>query len=188
MLELAIRRTDGPSLLVLSRQNLPALRTDTAENRCARGGYVLAESEGPRQATLISTGSEVPLAMAAREALAADGIGVAVVSLPCWELFAAQDESYRAQVLGGAPRVGIEAAGDFGWDRWLWPGTALSSACTVSVLRGSTKTCTSISASRRRQSQRRCAGSCSDLVRPAHARSTRHCELATGRRRPTRAG
>jgi transketolase len=119
--ELSIRRTDGPSLLVLSRQNLPTLRTDTAENRCARGGYVLAESEGPRQATLISTGSEVAIAMAAREALASEGIGAAVVSLPCWELFAAQDESYRAQVLGGAPRVGIEAAGDFGWDRWLGP-------------------------------------------------------------------
>jgi transketolase len=117
--ELAIRRTDGPSLLVLSRQNLPTWRTDTAENRCARGGYVLAESEGARQGTLISTGSEVPIAMAAREMLAADGIGVAVVSLPCWELFAAQDESYRAQVLGGAPRVGIEAAAEFGWERWL---------------------------------------------------------------------
>jgi transketolase len=119
--ELAIRRTDGPSLLVLTRQALPALRTDTAENRCARGGYVLAESDGPRQATLVSTGSEVPIAMAARETLAAEGIGVAVVSLPCWELFAAQDESYRAQVLGGAPRIGIEAAAEFGWDRWLGP-------------------------------------------------------------------
>jgi transketolase len=119
--ELSIRRTDGPSLLVLSRQNLPTWRTDTAENRCARGGYVLAESEGARQATLISTGSEVPIAMAAREMLAAGGIGVAVVSLPCWELFAAQDESYRAQVLGGAPRVGIEAAAEFGWERWLGP-------------------------------------------------------------------
>ena len=69
--------------------------------------------------------------MAAREALAADGIGVAVVSLPCWELFAAQDVSYRAQVLGGAPRIGIEAAGDFGWDRWLGPD-GVSSACTGS--------------------------------------------------------
>jgi transketolase len=59
--------------------------------------------------------------MAAREMLAVDGIGVAVVSLPCWELFAQQDESYRAQVLGGAPRVGIEAAAEFGWDRWLAP-------------------------------------------------------------------
>ena len=117
--ELAIRRTDGPSLLVLTRQALPTLRTDTAENRCARGGYVLAEAEGPRQATLIATGSEVSIAMAARESLAGEGIAVAVVSLPCWELFAQQDEAYRAQVLGGAPRVGIEAACGFGWERWL---------------------------------------------------------------------
>ena len=117
--ELSIRRTEGPSLLVLSRQALPALRTDAGENRCARGGYVLAEAEGPRQATLIATGSEVSIAMAARETLAADGIHVAVVSLPCWELFAQQDEAYRAEVLGGAPRIGIEAAGGFGWERWL---------------------------------------------------------------------
>jgi transketolase len=117
--ELAIRRTDGPSLLVLTRQALPTMRTDTAENRCARGGYVLAEAEGPRQATLIATGSEVSIAMAARETLAAEGVGVAVVSLPCWELFSQQDEAYRATVLGGVPRIGIEAAGGFGWERWL---------------------------------------------------------------------
>ncbi len=103
--ELALRRTDGPSLLALSRQSLPEFRTDTAENRCARGAYVLAEADGARQATIIATGSEVMIAMAARDALAADGIKAAVVSLPCWELFAAQDESYRAGVLGGAPRV-----------------------------------------------------------------------------------
>ena len=119
--ELAIRRTDGPSLLVLTRQALPALRSDTAENRCARGGYVLAEAEGPRQATLIATGSEVSIAMAARDRLAAEGIAVAVVSLPCWKLFAQQDAAYRAEVLGGAPRVGIEAACEFGWDKWLGP-------------------------------------------------------------------
>ena len=117
--ELSVRRTDGPSLLVLTRQALPALRTDTAENRCARGGYVLAEAEGPRQATVIGTGSEVTIAMAARDALAAEGIAVAVVSLPCWELFSQQDEAYREAVLGGAPRIGIEAAGNFGWERWL---------------------------------------------------------------------
>jgi len=117
--ELAIRRTDGPSLLVLTRQALPTMRTDTAENRCARGGYVLAEADGPRQATLIATGSEVSIAMAARESLAGEGIGVAVVSLPCWELFSQQDEAYRAGVLGGVPRIGIEAAGGFGWERWL---------------------------------------------------------------------
>jgi transketolase len=119
--ELSIRRTDGPSLLVLTRQALPTMRTDTAENRCARGGYVLAESDGPRQATLIATGSEVAIAMAARELLAADGVHTAVVSLPCWKLFEQQDEAYRAAVLGGAPRIGIEAACDFGWDRWLGP-------------------------------------------------------------------
>ncbi|WP_254073105.1 transketolase [Acidisphaera sp. S103] len=119
--ELAVRRSDGPSLLVLSRQELPAWRTDITENRSARGGYVLAEADGARQATLIATGSEVPIAMAAREKLAGDNIAVAVVSLPCWELFAQQDAAYRAQVLGGAPRVGIEAASGFGWDQWLGP-------------------------------------------------------------------
>jgi transketolase len=119
--ELALRRTDGPSLLALSRQALPALRDDAGENRCARGGYVLAEADGPRVATVISSGSEVSIAMAAREALAAEKIAIAVVSLPCWELFSQQDESYRASVLGTAPRIGIEAAGGFGWERWLGP-------------------------------------------------------------------
>ena len=119
--ELAIRRADGPSLLVLTRQALPQMRTSAAENCCARGGYVLAESDGPRRATLIATGSEVAIAMAAREALAAEGIGVAVVSLPCWELFALQDAAYRATVLGDVPRIGIEAACAFGWDQWLGP-------------------------------------------------------------------
>jgi transketolase len=117
--ELAIRRADGPSVLVLTRQNLPALRSDVAENRSGRGGYVLAEADGPRQATVLATGSEVEIAMRAREMLAGEGIGVAVVSMPCWELFELQDETYRAEVLGGAPRVAIEAAGPFGWDRWL---------------------------------------------------------------------
>ena len=117
--ELAIRRPDGPSVLVLSRQTLPAWRTEVSENRCARGGYVLAEAEGPRRATIIATGSELPIAMASRERLAGENIAVAVVSLPCWELFAAQDHAYRAQVLGGTPRVGIEAAGGFGWQQWL---------------------------------------------------------------------
>jgi transketolase len=119
--ELALRRADGPSLIALSRQALPALRSDCAENRSARGGYVIAEAEGPRQATLIATGSEVAIAMAARETLASDGVRVAVVSLPCWELFAQQTEDYRAEVLGGALRIGIEAGIGFGWERWLGP-------------------------------------------------------------------
>ncbi len=120
--ELAIRRTDGPSLLVLTRQPVPALRSDIGENRCARGGYVLAEAEGARQVTLIATGSEVAIALVAREALAAEGVAAAVVSLPSWELFSAQDEAYRAEVLGGVPRVGVEAACGFGWERWLGDG------------------------------------------------------------------
>ena len=117
--ELAVKRADGPSVLALTRQNLATLRGDAGENRCARGGYVLAEASGARKATLIATGSEVGVALAAQTALEAEGIPAAVVSLPCWELFAAQDESYRAQVLGDALRVGIEAAVGFGWERWI---------------------------------------------------------------------
>ncbi len=117
--ELAVRRTDGPSLLVLSEQPLPALRADVGENRCARGGYVLAEANGPRAATLIASGSEVSLAMTARERLAGDGIAAAVVSMPAWALFARMETAERAAVLGGAPRFGIEAACGFGWERWL---------------------------------------------------------------------
>ena len=122
--ELAVRRADGPSVLVLSCHAQPAWRSDITENRCARGGYVLAEADGPRQATIIATGSEVSIAMASRERLAAEGVAVAVVSLPSWDLFARQDDTYRAQVLGGAPRVGIEAASAFGWDQWLGPDGA----------------------------------------------------------------
>ena len=117
--ELAVRRTGGPSLLVLARQELPPLRQDAAENRSARGGYVLIEADGARQATLIATGSEVAIAVEARRMLAESGIAAAVVSLPCWELFAQQDERYRLDVLGAALRVGVEAACSFGWERWL---------------------------------------------------------------------
>jgi len=117
--ELALRDKDRPSLLVLSCQPVPALRADTAENRCARGGYVLAEAGGARRATLLASGSEVSLAMLAREALEEEGVPVAVVSLPCWGLFNGQHASYREAVLGGAPRFGIEAASGFGWERWL---------------------------------------------------------------------
>jgi transketolase len=69
--------------------------------------------------TLLATGSEVSIAMEARDALAKDGIRTAVVSMPCWELFEAQPEAYRNAVLGAAPRVGVEAAVRLGWDRWL---------------------------------------------------------------------
>ena len=117
--ELALRRADGPSVLALTRQAVPALRNDAGENRCARGGYVLAEADGARQVTLIATGSEVSLAITAQKLLAEAGIAAAVVSLPCWEIFAQQPAEYRDGVLGTAPRIGIEAAVGFGWERIL---------------------------------------------------------------------
>jgi transketolase len=119
---LALQRRDGPSLLALTRQSLPLLRREPdAENRSARGAYVLAEADGQRQVTLLATGSEVCVAMAAREALAQGGIRAAVVSMPCWEIFDKAPKEYQAAVLGSAPRVGVEAAVRFGWDRWLGP-------------------------------------------------------------------
>jgi transketolase len=84
------------------------------------GGYVLADADSKRQAILIATGSEVEVALKARDLLQAEGIGTRVVSMPCMELFAAQEESYRKRVLPGGPvRVGIEAGVRQGWDQWL---------------------------------------------------------------------
>ncbi|MBK1841341.1 transketolase [Azospirillum sp. YIM B02556] len=118
--QIALEATGAPSVLALTRQNVPTLRTEhTAENRSARGAYVLAEAEGGRKATILATGSEVSLAMEARKALQAQGIGTAVVSMPSWELFERQDDAYKASVLGTGVRVGVEAAIRLGWDRWL---------------------------------------------------------------------
>jgi transketolase len=122
--QLALERQDGPSVLALTRQNLPPLRLagNPAENRSARGAYVLAEAEGgERQVTLIGTGSETSLAMAARDLLTARGVRAAVVSMPCWSLFDRQTASYRRAVLGGprVAKVAVEAALGFGWDRYL---------------------------------------------------------------------
>jgi transketolase len=118
--ELALASKTTPSVLALTRQAVPALRKDTAENRSAKGAYVLEEAPGgKRSITILATGSEVALALEARERLAKDGVQAAVVSMPCWELFAAQPVAYRRAVLGAAPRVGVEAAVGFGWDRWL---------------------------------------------------------------------
>jgi transketolase len=119
---LALQRRGAPSLLALTRQALPLLRHDAAsENRSARGAYVIAEADGGRQVTLLAAGSEVSVAMAARDALAQDGIRTAVVSMPCWELFDKAPRAYQDAVLGSAPRVAVEAAVRFGWDRWLGP-------------------------------------------------------------------
>ena len=120
--EVALETTAGPSLLSLSRQNLPTLRRDAAENLTALGAYVLAEAEGTRQVTLIATGSEVELAMTARDILKSRGVAAAVVSMPCWALFDRQDAAYRQRVLGpGTVRVAVEAGARFGWERYVGP-------------------------------------------------------------------
>ncbi|WP_227267885.1 transketolase [Roseobacter weihaiensis] len=120
--ELALSSKTTPSVLSLTRQGLPTVRTEhKTRNLTAQGAYVLAEAEGKRQAILMATGSEVSLALAARDILQAEGIGTRVVSMPCWELFEEQDEAIRKRVLPGGPvRVAIEAGIRFGWDRWLF--------------------------------------------------------------------
>ena len=120
--EMALMSKTTPSVLALSRQNLPAVRTThTNQNMVAKGGYVLAEATGKRQAILMATGSEVEIAMKARTLLEADGIGTRVVSMPCWELFEEQDAAWRRRVLPPGPvRVAVEAGIRFGWDRWLF--------------------------------------------------------------------
>ena len=119
--ELALLSERTPSVLALSRQNLPTVRTEhKTRNLTAQGAYVLADATAKRQAILIATGSEVEIALAARDLLEAQGIGTRVVSMPCAELFAQQDESYRRKVLPAGPvRVAIEAGVRQGWDRWL---------------------------------------------------------------------
>jgi transketolase len=117
---LALVREDGPSAMVLTRQNLRALRTTLEDvNRSAQGAYVLAPAEGRRVVTLLATGSEVCLACDARKRLQAYGVGCAVVSMPCFELFDRQDLSYRKEVLGSGLRIAVEAASPFGWTRYV---------------------------------------------------------------------
>ena len=119
----AMTRTEGPTALVLSRQNLPVL--DRAELGSAaglcRGAYVLADADGTPDAILIATGSEVSIALEARELLGKSGTDVRVVSMPCWEAFAEQPQTYRDQVLPPAikARVSVEAGVSFGWRQWI---------------------------------------------------------------------
>jgi transketolase len=115
----ALERTDGPTVLALTRQDVPHL--DVPADAVARGGYVAAGAEEPADVVLVATGSEVALALAAREALAGEGVRARVVSLPCWERFEAQDDAYRASVLPPAvrARVAVEAGASFGWARYV---------------------------------------------------------------------
>lgn len=115
----AIHDSINPSLLVLTRQKLPMLRSYSKENKSNLGGYVLSQATGECQITLIATGSEVSIAMSAKAMLEAGGIGTAVVSMPCMELFELQSKEYRAEVLGIGIRIAIEAAVVNGWERYI---------------------------------------------------------------------
>jgi transketolase len=117
--QMALERTDGPSVLALSRQGLPGVRTmHTGENRSARGGYILQEAKGERAVTLVATGSEVDIARRAKQLLEKEGVHAALVSMPCPEAFAAQDAAYRSQVITpNCPVVVVEAGIRQSWDR-----------------------------------------------------------------------
>ena len=118
--EIALTERNRPSVLALSRQGLPTVRAgDVDENRSMRGGYVLREADGARDLTIMASGSEIEIALAAAETLKGSGKKIAVVSMPCTDLFEEQDESYRKAVLGTAPRIAVEAAARLGWDRWI---------------------------------------------------------------------
>ena len=119
--KLAVESEKTPSILALTRQGLPLLRASAKENLTAKGGYVISDvAEGKkRQATIIATGSEVSLAVEAQKQLREEGIDVAVVSMPCTELFDKQDISYQEEVLGSAPRIAVEAASKFGWEKYV---------------------------------------------------------------------
>ncbi|MBY0407346.1 MAG: transketolase, partial [Rickettsiales bacterium] len=118
---LALSAKETPSILSLTRQNVPTLRTEyTKDNLCARGGYVISPAQGDAKVTIMATGSEVSLAVEAQKLLAAKGLAAKVVSLPCWELFDAQSTQYREEVLGkDTLKVAVEAASKFGWERYL---------------------------------------------------------------------
>jgi transketolase len=118
--QIALESKKTPSVIALTRQNVPTVRGAGDGNLSARGAYILA-GEPADHIRLIASGSEVQLALAARDLLAKDGLAAAVVSMPSWELFAGQGDTYRNEVMGGegAVRVACEAAEGFGWERWL---------------------------------------------------------------------
>ncbi len=114
--QVAVERREGPTVLALTRQNLPTVRAAGAANRVAEGAYELAGAQGAR-ASLFASGSEVEIALAARDLLAKEGVATRVVSVPSFELFAARPAAERAKVIGSAPvRIGVEAGVRQGWD------------------------------------------------------------------------
>jgi transketolase len=121
--EIALNHADRPSLLALSRQGVPALREDFAENKSAKGAYILDAAEGEEQVRIFATGTEVSIARDARKLLADKGIVASVVSIPCFDLFEEADSEYRSRILGGPGlvKVGIEAAVRLGWDSVIGP-------------------------------------------------------------------
>jgi transketolase len=121
--ELALDSAEAPSVLALTRQGLPTLRRDVSENLSSYGAYIMSPADSERQVTLLASGSEVEIAMAAQDLLRAEGISAAVVSMPCWELFEQQPPHYRDEVLGpGTLHIAIEAGLPFGWERWIEAG------------------------------------------------------------------
>ncbi|MBQ9035656.1 MAG: transketolase [Alphaproteobacteria bacterium] len=117
--QLAIANEHTPSILALSRQSVPTLRTNADENKTAKGAYIISAASGTPQATIIATGTEVSLAVAAQKQLRNLGIEVNVVSMPCQELFLKQATEYQQAVLGTAPRIAVEAGTTFGWERFV---------------------------------------------------------------------
>ena len=115
----ALRAQANPSVLCLSRQAVPTFREAGEANLVALGAYVVVEPEGGRDVTLIATGSEVSIALEAAGLLARGGVRAAIVSAPCFDLFRRQSREYQARVLGAVPRIGVEAAVEGDWARWL---------------------------------------------------------------------
>ena len=118
--ELALKSISTPSVLALSRQGLPTLREEETEiNLSSKGAYIIYGDSSNRDLTILSSGSEVSIAIEAAKELKEENISVAVISMPCWELFEKQELFYRKEILGNKPRIAIEASISFGWDKWL---------------------------------------------------------------------
>ena len=122
--QIALENRNRPSLIAFSRQDVPTARLwHTDDNLSSRGAYELV-ADDKAQVTLLSTGSEISIALAARELLAKDGVGARIVSMPCWSLFEEQDEGFRKKLLGTLPRIAVEAGAQMGWDRYIGPNGA----------------------------------------------------------------